>query len=87
MDGFRLMLVSLVGWMNQQQNHVIDYLQEEVKVLQEQRGRSRPRFTDDQRGRLARKAKRIRWGRLKEIVNVVTPQTLLAWHRKLIAKK
>jgi hypothetical protein len=24
---------------------------------------------------------------LKEIVGLVTPQTLLAWHRKLIAKK
>lgn len=37
--------------------------------------------------RLARKAKRIRFRRLKEIVGLVTPQTLLAWHRKLIAKK
>ncbi|MFT5411937.1 MAG: putative transposase, partial [Verrucomicrobiales bacterium] len=44
-------------------------------------------FTDDQRARLARKAKHIRFGRLKEIANLVTPQTLLAWHRKLIAKK
>ena len=45
------------------------------------------RFTDDQRCRLARKAKRIGSGRLKEIAGLVTPQTLLAWHRKLIAKK
>jgi len=27
MDVFRLMLVSLAGWVNQQQEHVIDYLQ------------------------------------------------------------
>ena len=45
------------------------------------------RFTDDQRRRLARNAKRIRFGRLKEIVCQVTPQTLLAWHRNHVAKK
>ncbi|MFT4550137.1 MAG: putative transposase, partial [Verrucomicrobiales bacterium] len=48
---------------------------------------ARLRFTGDQRRRLAGKAKLIRYGRLKEIVGLVTPQTLLAWHRKLIAKK
>jgi putative transposase len=87
MDAFKLILVSLAGWMNRQQQHVIEYLQEEIKVLKEQQGDGRPNFTDDQRRRLARKAKVIRFGRLKGIVNLVTPQTLLAWHRKLIAKK
>jgi hypothetical protein len=87
MDASKLILVSLAGWMNRQQQHVIEYLQEEIRVLKEQQGSSRPRFTDDQRRRLARKAKLIRFGRLKEIVGLVTPQTLLAWHRKLIAKK
>ena len=33
MDVFRLMLVSLVGWGNQQQEHMIDYLLEEILVL------------------------------------------------------
>ncbi|MFT4548835.1 MAG: putative transposase [Verrucomicrobiales bacterium] len=87
MDAFKLILVSLAGWMNRQQQHVIEYLREEIRVLQEQRRNGRPEFTDDQRRRLARKAKLIRYGRLKEIVGLVTPQTLLAWHRKLIAKK
>jgi putative transposase len=87
MDAFKLILVSLAGGMNRQQQHVIEYLQEEIRVLKEQRGHGRPRFTDDQRARLARKAKLIHYGRLKEIVGLVTPQTLLTWHRKLIAKK
>ena len=87
MDVFRLILVSLAGWVNQQQQYVIEYLQEEVRVLKEQRGKKRMRFTDDQRSRLARKAKRVGTGRLKEIAGVVTPETLLAWHRKLIARK
>ena len=87
MEVFRLMLVSLAGRVNQQREHVIDYLQEEIRVLKEQRGGKRMRFTDEPRCRLARKARRIGERRLKEIAGMVTPQTLLAWHRKLIAKK
>ncbi|MFT4547456.1 MAG: putative transposase [Verrucomicrobiales bacterium] len=87
MDAFKLILVSLAGWMNRQQQHVIEYLQDEIRILKEQQGSRRPKFTDEQRRRLACKAKLIRFGRLKEIVNLVTPQTLLAWHRKLIAKE
>ena len=33
MDVFILVMVSLAGWLNQQQEHVIDYLQEEIRVL------------------------------------------------------
>ncbi|GEM_PF-1763718 len=54
MDVFRLLLVSLAGWMNRQQQDVIDYLQEEVRVLKEmaeKQGGKRLRFTDDQRAR------------------------------------
>jgi hypothetical protein len=38
MDAFKLILVSLAGWMNRQQQHVIEYLLEEVRVLKEQQG-------------------------------------------------
>jgi putative transposase len=87
MDASKLILVSLAGWINRQQQHVIEYLQEEIRILKEQQGSRRPKFTDEQRRRLAGKAKLIRYGRLKEIVGLVTPRTLLGWHRKLIAKK
>jgi len=83
----KLVVVALAGWINQQQEDVIDYLREEVRILKELQGKKRLRFTDDQRRRLARKAGRIGFSRLKEVASVVTPQTLLAWHRKLIAKK
>jgi hypothetical protein len=45
------------------------------------------RFTDAQRRRLAAKAKTVGRGVLKAIATIVTPDTLLAWHRTLIAKK
>ena len=35
MDVLKLVLVSLASWMNRQQQEVIDYLQEEVRVLKE----------------------------------------------------
>ena len=42
MDAFRLILVSLAGWMNRQQEDVIDYLGEEVRILKELQGEKRP---------------------------------------------
>ena len=72
--------------MNQQQRDVIDYLQEENRVLREQLGPRRLRFTDAQRRRLAAKAKTLGRRVLKEIATIVTPDTLLAWHGTLIAK-
>ena len=73
--------------MNQQQQFAIDYLREENRVLKEQLG-SRPlRLNDDQRRRLAARAKLLVRRVLAEIASIVTPETLLAWHRKLIAQK
>jgi hypothetical protein len=33
-----VVLISLAGWMNQRQLHVVDYLREENRVLREQLG-------------------------------------------------
>jgi hypothetical protein len=57
LDPFRFLLIALSGWMNQQQLQLIDYLREENRVLREQLGEKRLRFNDDQRRRLAAKAK------------------------------
>src|SRR6516162_4015357 len=83
----QFLLVALAGWVNQYQREVIDYLQTENRVLREQLGASRLRFTDDQRVRLAAKAKQLRRRVLQEIGTIVSPDTLLAWHRHLIARK
>jgi hypothetical protein len=73
--------------MNQRQLQIIDYLREENRVLREQLGGRRVRFNDDQRRRLAARAKTLGRRVLAEIATLVTPQTLLAWHRKMITKK
>jgi hypothetical protein len=73
--------------MNQRQLEIIDYLREENRVLREQLDGRRLRLTDDQRRRLAAKAKKLGRKILAEVATIVTPETLLAWHRKLIAQK
>jgi len=73
--------------MNEHQHHVIDYLMEENRVLREQIGNRRLHFSDDQRRRLAAKARKVGRKILAQVATIVTPETLLAWHRKLIAKK
>jgi len=79
-------VTCVAGWLNRQQQVVIEYLQEEVRVLQEQLGR-RSRFNDDQRRRLALKAKTVGRKGLRRFARTVTPDTLLAWHRRLMAQK
>jgi len=86
-DPFRLLLISLAGWLNQKQQEALDYLQEENRVLREQLGGKRLHFNDDQRRRLAVRAKKLGWRMLHDLTTIVTPATLLAWHRKLIARK
>ena len=87
LDPFRLVLISLAGYLNQQQQEVIDYLQEENRVLHEQLGSGRLGLNDHQRRRLAVRAKKLDRRVLHELATIVTPETLLAWHRKLIARK
>jgi hypothetical protein len=87
LDPFRFVLITVAGWMNQRQLQIIEYLREENRVLREQLGERRPRFSDEQRRRLAAKAKGLGRKILAEVATIVTPNTLLAWHRRLIAQK
>ena len=84
---FHLLVIALAGWLNRHQQAVIDYLIEENRVLKEQLEGQRLRFTDEQRIRLAVKAKALSRQLLDELEPLVTPDTLLTWHRKLIAQK
>src|SRR5438874_1193734 len=87
LDPFSFLVTCVAGWMNQHQHNVINYLIEENRVLREQIGNRGLRFSDDQRRRLAVKAKQLGRRILAQVATIVTPETLLAWHRKLITKK
>jgi putative transposase len=80
-------LLLLSGWVNRQQQAVIDYLREENRILRAERGSRRLRLTDDQRRRLAVKGKALGRRRLGDIAGIVTPDTILRWYRRLVAKK
>ncbi len=75
------------GWVNRQQQAVIDYLLEENRVLRAPHGSRRLRLTDDQRRRLAVKGKVLGRRRLAAVAGIVTPDTILRWYRRLVAQK
>ena len=83
----QFLVFTLAGWLNRHQEDLIDYLREENRVLREQLG-SRPlRLTDAQRRRLAVRGKRLGRRALTRVASIVTPDTILRWYRRLIAKK
>ena len=83
----QVLLVTLAGWINRHQQHVIEYLVEENRVLKGQMKERRLRLTDDQRRRLAVKGRRLGRRVLRQVATIVTPDTILLWHRQLIARK
>jgi putative transposase len=87
-DAFHLkfLLATFAGWINRHQTMVIDYLVEENRVLKERLGDKPIPLTDDQRRRLAAKAKPLGRRLLAKFATIVTPDTILRWHRKLVAQ-
>jgi len=72
----QFLMLSFAGWVNRGQQDVIEYLQEENRVLREQLGGKRLLFTDVQRRRLAAKARKM--GR-KGLFEIGTPSCARSW--------
>ena len=81
------LLLTVVGWASREQQRTIEYLIEENRVLKEQLGTRRLRLTNDQRRRLAEKGKQLGRQLLGRVATIVTPDTIMRWHRQLIAAK
>ncbi len=58
-QALQFLILTTAGWLKRQQEDAIDYLREENRVLREQLGSKRIRFTDAQRKRLAKRGKRL----------------------------
>jgi len=82
-----MLLFTVSDWVNRHQQDVIAYLVEENRVLKEQSKGRKLRLTDEQRRRLAATAKRLGRQALNRVATLVTPDTLMRWHRRLIALK
>ena len=77
----------IAGWVNRHQLDVIEYLQEENRVLKDRLGGRRIRFTAAERRRLARKARTLGRRVLNELQTLVTPDRLVRWYREMLAFK
>ena len=83
----QFLLLVFAGWVNRRQCDIVAYLREENRVLREQIGDRRLRFTHAQRRRLAVKGRILGRRVLEQLAGLVTPDTILRWYRELIATK
>ena len=83
----QLLVASTIGWLQREQHEVIAYLLEENRILKAQLHNERLRLTDDERRRLAALGAPLGRRLLAQVATIVTPDTILHWHRQLIARK
>ena len=83
----QMLLIAIAGWINQDKHLKLEFALEQVRVFRELTEGNRLRLNDDQRRRLAVKGKKLGLSGLRELVTLVTPETIMRWHRELIARK
>jgi hypothetical protein len=83
----RLILAVVLGWAQSQQQEALEYLRAENRILKAQLRGRRLRLTDPERRRLAVLGQRLGRRLLTQVATIVTPDTILRWHRQLIVQK
>ena len=84
---WHFLILTVSAWVNREQEQIIEYLLTENKVLREKLGKGRILLDDDQRRRLAIVGKTLGRKVLSSLTTNVTPDTILRWHRQLVAMK
>jgi hypothetical protein len=83
---WKAILAAVSGEFNIDLARQIDFLKAENSILKKQI-KGRLKLKDEERRRLAELGKPLGRKILAQITTIVTPDTILRWHRKLIAKK
>jgi putative transposase len=83
---WKQLLAYITGSVDQELLVRNEYLVRENRILRQQIT-GRVRLSDEERETLAKLGKRLGKKALQEVASIVTPDTILAWHRKLIANK
>ena len=84
---WHIMLACLCGLLNQRQQQIMEFQNAQIEALLRKLGKKRLLLDDDQRRILAVKTHVIGRKALMELTTIVTPDTILRWHRELVAKK
>ncbi|MCK4886568.1 MAG: integrase core domain-containing protein, partial [Planctomycetes bacterium] len=86
-----MLLTMVAGWMNRQQQEIIEYLKAENVILRDElqkaTGKKRIILNDKQRRRLAILGRKVGRGVLSKVCCAFSPDTILLWHCKLVAHK
>jgi putative transposase len=83
---WKQLLAYMTGSVNQELLLRNEYLVTENRILRHQIT-GRVRLTDTERKTLTTIGKKLGKRALKEVASLVTPDTILAWHRRLVAQK
>jgi len=81
------MLAALCSLVNQRQQQIIEFQNAQIDALLKQLRKKRLLLNDDQPRLLAVKTPAIGRKALLELTTIVTPDTILRWHRRLVARK
>ena len=84
---WQLLILIIAGWFNRKLQAQLQFLNTQVQILLELQGRKRILLNGDQRRRLAVQGKTLGRKVLEQLTTIVTPDTILRWHRELIARK
>src|SRR5919197_6049779 len=83
---WKTLLACITGSVDEQLLLRNAYVVEENRILRNQIA-GRVQLTDAERQTLAEIGKKLGQQALEEVATIVKPETILAWHRKLVAQK